>query len=98
MPYVLRNRETNEIYTCTLINNYDLPYYGTKYWDNHEEAVQERDSFLAAAQVISLPLWDIHEVEEHQVKLFNVKLKNNPQRKLFLDAEGRTSITELPTT
>ena len=94
MPFVLKNNRTTEIYTCTLINIYKIPYYGAKYWDYRQDADKEAAEFLAASNVADMDDWQIIEVEEHQLKLFNVKLKNNPQRRLFLDHEGRSTAVD----
>jgi hypothetical protein len=90
MPYVLRNEQTAEIYTCSLINIYKIPYFGAKNWDYKDQAESQASEFLEAQQASDAAAWMIYEVEEHQLKLFNVKLKNDPTRRLFMDADGRS--------
>jgi hypothetical protein len=92
MPFVLQHQATSEIFTCRLINNYNIPFFGTKFWDNPYEAEKEIDVFLKAQQVELTEQWKLIEVEEHQLKLFNVKLGNNPAKSLFLDDKGKAII------
>ncbi len=89
MPIVLRNHKTEEIYTCTMLNIYDLPYFGAKNWESLVEAERESPSFLSAEGAANPADWTLLDVEEHQLKVFNVKLRNDPGRRLFLDADGR---------
>lgn len=91
MPFVLIHRETSEIYACPLINNYDLEYYGTKFWENQQNAAQEADTFLASRGVGSPHPWEIAELDEHRLKMCNVKLGNDPSKKLFLGVDGQIS-------
>lgn len=89
MPYVLKHRETSELFACTLINAYDLPYHGVKFWLEREAAERERASFLSE-QGVGLPSqWEVAELDENQLKMGNVKLNNNPARRVFLTEEGR---------
>jgi hypothetical protein len=91
MPYVLKNKKTSEIFACTLINIYDFPYHGVKFWEYEDEAEAEYQMFLQQKEA-SLQDWELIEVEEHQLKMFNVKLKNNPQLRLFLNDEGKSFV------
>ena len=92
MPFILKHKPTSEVFTCHLINNYQIPFFGTKFWDQRYEAEQEFVTFLEAHQVIRTDEWELIEVDEHQLKLFNVKLGNNPAKTLFLDENGKTTI------
>lgn len=91
MPYILRNTMTNEIYACTLINMYDIPYYGAKFWDDLETAQAQKDTFLRDQNAPSPIDWELYEAEEHTLKLLNVKLANKPSRKVFIEADGQIS-------
>ncbi|MEB3100417.1 hypothetical protein [Ferviditalea candida] len=91
MPFVLVHRKTSEIYACRLINNYDLEYYGTKFWPDQDSAVQEAHAFLAFRGIESPHEWKIAELDEHRLKMCNVKLSNDPSKKLFLGVEGQIS-------
>jgi hypothetical protein len=92
MPFILKNKQTSEIFTCHLINNYQIPFFGTKFWDNPYTAQKEYITFLETHQVVQTEEWELIEVEEHQLKLFNVKLNNNPTKSLFLDENGKSTI------
>lgn len=88
MYYVLKHRTTSQIATGTLINVYDLPYYGTKFWLSKEEAEAEYEDYLQqngedASQ------WEIMAVEEMTLKLFNVKLQNNASLRLYINEQGK---------
>ncbi|WP_156158139.1 hypothetical protein [Gordoniibacillus kamchatkensis] len=51
MPYVLKQRETAQIYTCMLVNHYQLEYYGVKFWQDEAAARGEAAAFLTAQGV-----------------------------------------------
>lgn len=92
MFYVLRHTQTGEIAACIQKNNYDLDYYGAKQWDNESVAEQEKDHFLSAIGFADPHLWETLPVNESRLKIFNVKLKNDPTRKLCLDPEGNMTV------
>ncbi|WP_199614344.1 hypothetical protein [Paenibacillus alkalitolerans] len=83
MPYVLRHRTTGEISAATLRNVYDFDYWGAEWWAHQDEA--ER----AAAE---RPDWEPLQVPDSRLKLFNVKLNNDPNRRLFMDDQGSISV------
>ncbi|WP_284639647.1 hypothetical protein [Paenibacillus silviterrae] len=93
MPYVLRHTQSGQIATGILRNGYNLDYYGTKWWDDEEEADAEREAFLSSVGVTDVPFWHILKVDENRLKIFNVKLKNDPSRRLFMDKEGVVTVT-----
>jgi len=88
MFYVLKHSSTGEIYSCTMINQYDIPYFGAKSWDDADAAREQYRDFLQHNQE-DPEQWELLEVEENRMKMFNVKLNNNPQRRIVLDADGR---------
>ncbi|NBI27884.1 hypothetical protein [Chengkuizengella marina] len=90
MPFVLKHKESSQIFTCTLINIYQLPYYGTKFWDKLKHAEQEANAFLEQHQVNDPELWTVFEVSEQKLKIFNVKLNNNNAKSLFIDEETKS--------
>lgn len=92
MPFILKLKPTSEIFTCHLINNYNISFFGTKFWDNPYEAQKEYITFLETHQVVQTEDWELIEVDEHQLKLFNVKLGNNPAKSLFLGEDGKSTI------
>lgn len=79
MPYVLRNKESGEIAAAVLKNIYDLDYWGAQWWADLGEAEQ------AAARH---PGWEPLQVTESRLKIMNVKLNNDTNRKLFMDEQG----------
>jgi len=89
MPFVLKQKQTDEILTCELINNYDFQYHGVKAWNNHSTAEAEYASFLLEQGLDELWNWELFEFDENQVKIGNVKLNNNPAKHLFLSKEGK---------
>jgi hypothetical protein len=89
MPFVIKEKQSAEIYTCELINIYDFRYHGVKVWNNRAAAEAEYASLLLEHGVDELWSWEIIELEENQVKLGNVKLNNNAAKRLFLTPEGK---------
>jgi hypothetical protein len=94
MPYVLHHANTKQIYTCALVNHYQLVYYGVKFWDSREEAEQHYRSFLAEQGVELAEAWEIFELQEGQMKICNVKLKNNPALQLYWSEEGKAEVKQ----
>lgn len=89
MPYVLKHKETGEIFSCTLKNIYDFDYHGVKVWDDASAAASELGP-LTAGQGDDQPWkWEVAELDEAKVKMCNVKLNNNPAKRIFLTAEGK---------
>lgn len=92
MPFVLKNRNTSEIYACEMLNNYQIPYYGIKSWAWKDEAEEEIAAFLSSQEVKEIEDWVLLEIEDNKLKIFNVKLKNDPLRKLYLGDDGKPVI------
>lgn len=89
MPFVLKHKQTFQIATDTLINSYKLPYYGTKFWDLKQNAEEEYVEYLSSHIINDTAMWEITEVEERQMKIYNVKLKNDPTLRLFVNEQGK---------
>jgi hypothetical protein len=89
VPFVIKAQETSELFTCTLINIYDFEYHGVKTWGSEAEAKAEFASFLLQKGVDDIWRWDVIELDESQHKLCNVKLNNNPLKRLFLNEQGK---------
>ena len=87
MPFVLKHDKTSQIFTCTLINSYELAYYGTKFWDDEEEARAAYSDFLRSQGVLEIGDWQLMELSDHDLKLCNVKLKNDPRLILSFNEE-----------
>ena len=88
MPYALKNRKTSELFSCTLLNVYDLPYHGVKLWGDRETAEAEAPAILEANGVEEPSEWEIVSLGEHQAKLCNVKLNNDPKKRVYLTDDG----------
>ena len=89
MPYALKNKETSELFSCALENIYGIPYHGVKLWEDREAAEADAPSFLVERGACDPWRWEVVGLDEHQAKLCNVKLNNNPNRRVFLTEEGR---------
>ncbi len=92
MTYVLQHTSTLQIYTCMLVNHYQLAYYGVKYWDRLETATEQYPAFLASQAAIDLENWQVVEMEESRMKLCNVKLKNDPLFHVFFSKSAQIDI------
>ncbi|SDN00890.1 hypothetical protein SAMN04487897_101779 [Paenibacillus sp. yr247] len=83
MPYVLQHKISEQIFTCSLVNHYGLAYYGVKFWPDQEEAEEQYLTFLQTTEGIRTEDWQVIEFEEGEMKLCNVKLKNDPHLQVF---------------
>lgn len=88
MPFALKHAASSELFACMLVNRYELPYYGVKDWDDGQAAEDAKVSFLAAQGVEQTAEWDVVELEEMKLKMANVKLKNDPSNRIFIDGNG----------
>jgi hypothetical protein len=75
-----------------LKNHYQLVYYGVKFWNGEGEALEEHRAFLTEQGLADPDDWKVVRLEEHVMKLGNVKLKNNPDLVLFLTDEGHVTV------
>jgi hypothetical protein len=92
MYWVIRHKVSGRIFSCKLINGYDMEYYGVKNWDDHDTALAEMPAFLKLYEKSELDEWAICEIEEMPLKMLNVKLNNNPAKRVFMDSEGKLSV------
>ncbi|WP_159887932.1 hypothetical protein [Paenibacillus puerhi] len=88
MSYVLRHADTGEIAACLQKNHYDLHYYGIRQWESEEEALEHKKRFLEQIGHDDDHRWLVLRLDEARVKLGNVKLKNDPSRRLIMHPEG----------
>lgn len=95
MPFILKHKATGLVFTCMLVNHYQLPYYGTKFWDTREEAEQQYESFLMSQHEEEPKDWSLMELTENQLKLCNVKLKNDARLSLRWYDEKQTALAEI---
>ncbi|MNY73600.1 hypothetical protein D3C86_2124270 [compost metagenome] len=54
-----------------------------KFWQEEEEANEQAIPFLASLAVSDPGNWTVIELEENEMKIGNVKLRNSPQMQLF---------------
>ena len=91
VPVVLKHKQTSQIYTCMLTNHYKLEYYGTKFWDDFALAESQYEEFLELMGDIPED-WQLIEIEDNQMKIYNVRLKNDANLELFLDETGKPHV------
>jgi hypothetical protein len=89
MPFVIKHKQTNQIFSCKLINIYDLEYYGIKSWEDPEQAERELAPFLQKQGVDRPDDWELFEAPEMLMKMFNVKLNNNALRRVYINEQGK---------
>lgn len=87
MPFVLRNKENQLVASAMLINIYKFEYWGAKVWEERAEAEAETAGFLEANELGEPSAWELVEVEESKVKMINVKLNNDPRRRVTMDEQ-----------
>ncbi|WP_166244532.1 hypothetical protein [Paenibacillus turpanensis] len=92
MAFVLKHKESGQIAAAVQKNSYDLGYYGVGWWHSEEEAAEAKERFLQSAGCSDPESWLFEQVDEHKLKMFNVKLKNDPQRKVFLTEAGQIAV------
>jgi hypothetical protein len=95
MPCVLQHKISQQIFTCTLVNHYGLAYYGVKFWPDLEEAVQQFPAFLHNMGGMEPDAWQVIELEEGEMKLCNVKLKNDPNLQVFWPHTRKPEVRKL---
>ncbi|WP_438444583.1 hypothetical protein [Gorillibacterium sp. sgz5001074] len=89
MPYVLQHKDTGELFSCFLTNIYDFRYYGVKVWEDREAAQAELGTITAEHGYDQPWEWEPVELGEDRVKMGNVKLNNNPDKRIYLTPEGK---------
>lgn len=95
MPYVLQHKISEQIFTCTLVNHYGLAYYGVKFWSNRDEVDDQYLTFLQSIEGVLTEDWQIIELEEGEMKLCNVKLKNDPSLQVFWPPTRKPEVRKL---
>lgn len=85
MPYVMKHSASGTILSYVQTNGYSLAYYGIRLWDDSPEPAQMSEA-LAEAGVSPideggmLSEWEPCLLTEHEAKMANVKLRNDPKR------------------
>jgi hypothetical protein len=85
---VLRHSATGTLLACRQTNGYELDYYGILLWEEApplQETVKALSRSGAAASDIGgdTGAWAIVELSEHEAKMANVKLRNDPRRIVY---------------
>jgi hypothetical protein len=85
MPYVMKHSNTGTLLACVQRNGYKLAYYGIVLWEQTPISAQMSEA-LAEAGINSedaggnIEDWEPLELTEHEIKMANVKLRNDPLR------------------
>jgi hypothetical protein len=85
MPYVLKHAATGTLLASVQRNGYELAYYGVLLWEQAPTPAQMSEALAeagispddAAGRVQD---WGPLELTEHEAKMANVKLRNDPRR------------------
>jgi hypothetical protein len=88
MPYTMKHSQTGTLLTGFQVNGYELTYYGIFLWeqapDAEQIAVGLAKAGIDAADAAFQPMqWELLELTEHEAKMANVKLRNDPQRVVY---------------
>lgn len=94
MPYIYRHAQTGLILTTTLVNHYDLEYYGTQFWGTREAAVAAGETALSNHHYANPKDWQVLEVDEQLMKIINVRLRNDASLRLLLEEDNMKIIRE----
>ncbi len=92
MPYVLRNKDTGELVAAVQKNGYKLDYYGAVWWHTEEEAISGKTHMVFPGQADGADQWETYRMDENKIKVVNVKLKNDPARRVFVDEQGVVTV------
>ena len=85
MPYVMIHLASGTILSYVQRNGYSLAYYGIRLWEDQPEPAMMSEA-LAEAGVSeadeggTLSEWEPLSLTEHEAKMANVKLRNDPKR------------------
>jgi hypothetical protein len=88
MPYTMKHSQTGTLLAGFQVNGYELTYYGIFLWeqvpDSEQIAVGLAKAGIDAADAAFQPLqWELFELTEHEAKMANVKLRNDPRRVVY---------------
>lgn len=85
LPYVMKHALSGTILSFAQRNGYSLAYYGIRSWDDVPTPVQMAEA-LAEAGIApgesggELDEWEPLALSDHEAKMANVKLRNDPRR------------------
>ncbi|MCD9020940.1 hypothetical protein [Cohnella silvisoli] len=85
MPYIMKHAATGTLLACVQRNGYKLAYYGIMIWDLAPSPAQMSEALAEAAIEPDDPAgriedWEPLQLTEHEMKMANVKLRNDPLR------------------
>jgi len=85
MPYALKHSATGTLLSRVQRNGYKLDYYGIVQWDDVPEPGEIAEALAEAGisltdEIGSLDAWEVLKLSEHEAKMANVKLRNDPRR------------------
>jgi len=83
MPYALRRNTSGELLAARQINVHGLEYFGVLLWPERPDETECRQA-LEKAGAGDPAEWTPCELTEHEAKMANVKLRNDPSRRVFL--------------
>lgn len=88
MPFTIKHSQTGTLLAGSQVNGYDLTYYGIFLWERDPEPDQIAEALAKAGIDADDPAfqpeqWETFEVSEHEAKMANVKLRNDPRRVLY---------------
>ncbi|MFD0670213.1 hypothetical protein [Cohnella sp. GCM10027633] len=85
MPYVMKHAASGTLLSYAQRNGYSLAYYGLRLWEESPSDAEMAES-LAEAGIApgdpggELREWEPLSLSEHEAKMANVKLRNDPRR------------------
>jgi hypothetical protein len=85
MPYVMKHAATGTLLACVQRNGYKLAYYGIVIWEHAPSQAQMSEALSEASIETDDPAgriedWEPLQLTEHEMKMANVKLRNDPSR------------------
>jgi len=86
MPYVMKHTSTGTLLACVQRNGYKLAYYGIVIWEHAPPSLTQMSEALAEAEIRPddpagrVQDWEPLQLSEHEMKMANVKLRNDPRR------------------
>jgi hypothetical protein len=85
MPYVMKHSATGTLLACIQRNGYQLAYYGMLLWEQAPSLAQMSEALAEAAFPLGdeaghVKSWEPLMLTEHEIKMANVKLRNDPSR------------------
>lgn len=98
MPYALKHATTGTLLSCVQRNGYKLAYYGLVLKESAPGPLEISEALAEAGIAPDDPAGDVThwsplELSEHEAKMANVKLRNDPRRVAYY-RDGIISATE----